>query len=169
MGVWYTQAAGRAGRPAMGGRRLTRRRYWAPTAGYWSDERHARLAVRSGASPHTASAEPSRFFITPLCDGYPALLVRLTAGDLDEVTELVVEAWRICAPKRLVSAYDQDQPPGSSPADRRPTLQERGPRAAGEWIGVGGCRGIGAPQGDGSAGDGSYPRSVNLLAGPGAR
>ena len=72
-------------------------------------------------------AEPSRFFITPHYDGYPALLVRLTQVDLDELTELVVESWRICAPKRLLSAYDQDQPPDSSPADRRPTPRERGP------------------------------------------
>jgi hypothetical protein len=43
-------------------------------------------------------AGPGKFFITPHYDGYPAVLVRLSQVDLDEVTELVTESWRICAP-----------------------------------------------------------------------
>jgi hypothetical protein len=56
-------------------------------------------------------AEPGKFFITPHYDGYPGILVRLSQVDPGEVTELITEAWRICAPKRLLAAYDKDHPP----------------------------------------------------------
>ena len=56
-------------------------------------------------------AEPEKFFITPHYDGYPAILVRLSRVDLDEMTELVIESWRICAPTRLLAAYDSEHPP----------------------------------------------------------
>jgi hypothetical protein len=32
--------------------------------------------------------------------------VRLRAADRDEIRELVTEAWRLTAPKRLVDAFD---------------------------------------------------------------
>jgi len=56
-------------------------------------------------------AEPGKFFITAHYDGYPAVLVRLSQVDLDEMTELVIESWRLCAPKRMLAAYDADHPP----------------------------------------------------------
>jgi hypothetical protein len=55
-------------------------------------------------------SEPGKFFITPHYEGYPGILVRLSQVDADEVTELVTESWRICAPKRLLAAYDQEHP-----------------------------------------------------------
>ena len=57
------------------------------------------------------TAEPEKFFITPHYDGYPAVLVRLGQVGFDELAELVTEAWRICAPKRLLAAYDAEHPP----------------------------------------------------------
>jgi hypothetical protein len=56
-------------------------------------------------------AEPSKFFITPHYDGYPGMLVRLSQIDLAEMTELVTESWRLCAPKRMLAAYDAEHPP----------------------------------------------------------
>jgi len=56
-------------------------------------------------------AEPGKFFITPHYDGYPGILVRRSEVDRDELAELVTEAWRICAPKRLLAAYDTAHPP----------------------------------------------------------
>ena len=55
-------------------------------------------------------AEPAKFFITPHYDGYPGVLVRLSQVDLEEVTEIVTESWRLCAPKRLLAAYDVEHP-----------------------------------------------------------
>src|SRR5262249_60880554 len=56
-------------------------------------------------------AEPGKFFITPHYSGYPAVLVRLSQVDLDEMTELVTESWRLSPPKRLLAASDAQHPP----------------------------------------------------------
>jgi hypothetical protein len=53
--------------------------------------------------------QPDAFFSTPHYDGHPYVLVRLEAVDPDELAELVEEAWRIRAPKRLVADYDARQ------------------------------------------------------------
>ena len=49
--------------------------------------------------------DPSVFFTTPHFDGYPAVLVRLDEIALDDLEEVIVEAWLCRAPKRLVQAY----------------------------------------------------------------
>ena len=62
------------------------------------------LAVRtpSEEQKHELIAEaPEVFFTEPHYDGYPAVLVRLDAIDPDELRELVTDAWRLRAPKRL--------------------------------------------------------------------
>jgi hypothetical protein len=50
--------------------------------------------------------QPEVFFSTPHYDGYPYVLVRLAAVDPVELAELVEDAWRTQAPKRLVAEYD---------------------------------------------------------------
>ena len=49
--------------------------------------------------------DPGVFFTTPHFDGYPAVLVRLDRIGLEDLDEVVVEAWLARAPKRLVQAY----------------------------------------------------------------
>jgi hypothetical protein len=49
--------------------------------------------------------DPELFFTTPHFDGYPAILVRLDRIGLEELREVVVEAWLVRAPKRLVATY----------------------------------------------------------------
>ena len=49
--------------------------------------------------------DPAVFFTTPHFDGYAAVLVRLEEIALDELEELVTEAWLTRAPKRLAKAY----------------------------------------------------------------
>ena len=49
--------------------------------------------------------DPSVYFTTPHFDGYPAVLVRLDVIGVDELEELVVEAWLCRAPKRLAERY----------------------------------------------------------------
>jgi hypothetical protein len=53
--------------------------------------------------------QPGAFFSTPHYDGYPYVLVRLETVDPEELAELIEDAWRIRAPKRLVKAYDADR------------------------------------------------------------
>ena len=51
-------------------------------------------------------SNPGVFFSTPHYDGYPYVLVRLEAVAREELAELLEDAWRIRAPKRLVTGYD---------------------------------------------------------------
>lgn len=50
--------------------------------------------------------KPHAFFSTPHYDGHPYVLVRLEAVDPVELAELLEDAWRIWAPKRLVAEYE---------------------------------------------------------------
>lgn len=50
--------------------------------------------------------QPDAFFTTPHYDGFPYVLVRLEAVDPGELAELLEEAWRIRAPKRLIAEHD---------------------------------------------------------------
>lgn len=52
-------------------------------------------------------AEPDVFFTTPHYDGYPAMLVRLSAIEPDELQEVLTESWRLKAPKRLLKEFDE--------------------------------------------------------------
>ncbi len=64
------------------------------------------LAVRvadEGEKAELLAAEPGVCFTIPHFDGYPAVLVRLddVAGDL--LAELVTDAWRSRAPRKLLA------------------------------------------------------------------
>ena len=55
--------------------------------------------------------QPEAFFSTPHYDGYPYVLVRLDAVDPVELDELIEDAWRLRAPKRVVKQFDADEAP----------------------------------------------------------
>jgi hypothetical protein len=50
-------------------------------------------------------ADPNVFFTTSHFDGYAAILVRLERVGLQELDELIIEAWLSRAPKRLAKQY----------------------------------------------------------------
>ena len=58
--------------------------------------KEALLADRSGV-----------YFTTPHFDGYPAVFVRLEPIGLDQLEEVVVEAWLRRAPKRVAAQWAQ--------------------------------------------------------------
>ena len=58
-----------------------------------------------GAKEALLADDPAVYFTTPHFDGYPAILVRLERIALDDLDELIVEAWLARAPKRLAQAY----------------------------------------------------------------
>lgn len=65
------------------------------------------LAVRVpdlGAREALLADSPAAFTI-PHLDGYPAVLLRLGQVPVDELAELLTEAWLARAPKRLAKAY----------------------------------------------------------------
>lgn len=66
-------------------------------------------AIRVGGEADKQSliaAEPDKFFTEPHYNGFPAVLVRLAAIPADELEELLIDAWRIQAPRQSVKAYD---------------------------------------------------------------
>ncbi len=54
------------------------------------------------------AAEPDKFLMPVRSDErYNWVRGRLAAVDIDEMTELVVDAWRMVVPKRVAASYDQ--------------------------------------------------------------
>jgi hypothetical protein len=49
--------------------------------------------------------DPDMFFITLHFDGYPAVLVRLDSISVEDLEEVIVEAWLARAPKRLAREF----------------------------------------------------------------
>ena len=65
--------------------------------------------------------DPSVYFTTPHFDGYPAVLVRLDRIALDELEEVIAEAWLCQAPKRLANEFlASTTEPDSSERKRSP-------------------------------------------------
>ena len=67
------------------------------------------FAVRVSGEEEKAvliAADPGKFFTEPHYNGYPAVLVRLEAIDVDELAELLADAWRLSAPRRLPAELD---------------------------------------------------------------
>ncbi|MEA2166924.1 MAG: hypothetical protein QOF76_224 [Solirubrobacteraceae bacterium] len=58
-----------------------------------------------GAKRALLQSDPAVFFTIPHFDGYPAVLVRLDEIRLDDLEEVIVEAWLCHAPERLAKAY----------------------------------------------------------------
>jgi hypothetical protein len=55
------------------------------------------------------ASRPSKLFTEPHYTGFPAVLVRLAAIDVDELEELILNAWRCQAPPALVRSFDQQR------------------------------------------------------------
>jgi len=58
-----------------------------------------------GAKEALIADAPDVFFTTPHFDGYAAILVRLERIGLDDLEEVLAEAWLARAPKRLARSY----------------------------------------------------------------
>jgi hypothetical protein len=53
------------------------------------------------------ASEPHKFLMPQPSDmRYRWVQVRLDAIDVDELRELLVDAWRMCVPKKVAAAYD---------------------------------------------------------------
>ncbi len=58
-----------------------------------------------GEKDALVAAEPEVFFTIPHFDGWPAVLVRLAAIEVDELTEVITDAWLDRAPRTLRTAF----------------------------------------------------------------
>jgi hypothetical protein len=65
------------------------------------------LVLRIGMFERDAlmNTEPDKYFITPHYADYPAVLIRLSAVEPEELRELLVDAWHQVAPKRLAAQF----------------------------------------------------------------
>jgi hypothetical protein len=66
-----------------------------------------------GAKAALIESEPDVFFTTPHFDGYSAVLIRLDEIAVDELEEVIVEAWLSRAPPRLAKQYIEAHLPRS--------------------------------------------------------
>ncbi|MFB3738205.1 MAG: MmcQ/YjbR family DNA-binding protein [Candidatus Velamenicoccus archaeovorus] len=64
-----------------------------------TDEQHALVAM-----------DPDAFFVPPYVGPSGWIGVRIAKADRAEVADLVTEAWRLTAPKRLVATFDAEHP-----------------------------------------------------------
>lgn len=64
-----------------------------------------------GVKAALIAAEPEIYFTTPHFDGYPAVLVQLEHIGVDELRELITEAWLCRAPKRLTKGFPPEPEP----------------------------------------------------------
>jgi hypothetical protein len=64
------------------------------------------------------ASDDEKFFTEPHYDGFPAVLVRLPLIGVDELEELIVDAWRCQAPRPLADSFEPDDHDGSSRAAR---------------------------------------------------
>jgi hypothetical protein len=58
-----------------------------------------------GAKEALLADDPTVYFTIPHFDGYSAVLVLLDRIELEDLNELIVEAWLCRAPKRLAAAF----------------------------------------------------------------
>ena len=52
------------------------------------------------------ASDPEKFFTEPHYNGYPAVLIQLSAIHVPELRELITDAWRCMAPADLVTEFD---------------------------------------------------------------
>lgn len=66
------------------------------------------LVVRVSPSEREAliAESPETFSVTAHYQDYPLVLVRMESVEPDHLNELLIEAWRSVAPKRLIAAFD---------------------------------------------------------------
>jgi hypothetical protein len=67
----------------------------------WEDGETLVLKLDFDRREALLAADPAVFFTTPHYEGYPSVLIRLPKIDPARLEELLEEAWRIAAPKRL--------------------------------------------------------------------
>jgi hypothetical protein len=65
-----------------------------------------------GAKEALIADDPGVYFTTPHFDGYAAVLVRLDEIALDELEEVIAEAWLCQAPKRLAREFMETREQG---------------------------------------------------------
>jgi hypothetical protein len=80
-------------------------------AGFSRDESIMGFAFPKEERDALVASDPDRFLLPSAGDlRYNWVLVRLATVDVDELRELLVDAWRMVVPKKVAAAYDEGGP-----------------------------------------------------------
>lgn len=80
-------------------------------ARHHEDGEHLAIKVDPAERDAIVASDPETFLVTPHYEKYPWMLVAVARVDPDELAELLTDAWRSSAPKRVAAAYDAEQAP----------------------------------------------------------
>ena len=76
-------------------------------AAFYQDDTIMGIAFPKEEREAIVAAEPDKFLMPRPSDmRYRWVCVRLEALDVDELRELLVDAWRMCVPKKVADSYD---------------------------------------------------------------
>ena len=67
------------------------------------------VKIDPGERTMRMKADPDTFYITDHYLNYPWILVRISSVDPDDLRDLLERAWRLSAPRRLVSGYEKER------------------------------------------------------------
>jgi hypothetical protein len=74
--------------------------------GVASNEEFVIVRIDFERREHLLELNPEAFYVTPHYRTYPGVIVRLSTVDQKQLRDLLVDAWRLVAPKRLVRDWD---------------------------------------------------------------
>ena len=80
---------------------------WKFLARMWEDGETLVVKCGDDERDFRMKADPETFFITDHYRGYPTVLVRLASVTTTELRDVLEQAWRLNAPRRLVKGYEQ--------------------------------------------------------------
>ena len=76
-------------------------------AAFYHDETTMGFAFPRDERDALVASEPDKFLMPRGSDmRYRWVCVHLNAIDVDELRELLIDAWRMCVPKKVAAAYD---------------------------------------------------------------
>ena len=94
------------------------------------DGREASVKATREEQAALVAAAPQTFGIPAYVGRHGWVSIQLATVDPVELRELLVEAWRLTAPKRLVTAYDSGQPDSGGRQPRPADGDDQGDPAA---------------------------------------
>jgi hypothetical protein len=76
-------------------------------AAFYRDETIMGFAFPKDEREVLVASEPDKFLMPRPSDmRYPWVCVRVNAIDVDEVRDLLIDAWRMCGPKKVTAAHE---------------------------------------------------------------
>ena len=78
-------------------------------ARFWEDGETVVVKCGHSESEFWMQSNPETFFTTDHYRGYPTVLIRIASVSEEDLREVIEQAWRLHAPKKLIAEYDREQ------------------------------------------------------------